>query len=334
MKLFKNDLFKRSAVLLIAVLMMLTYCMPVFADDVDDDEELVEWFVSDDYQTVSGNGKEYKLFDTTYFDGYLDARNVFCFEDDIGLGEICATSKDSEIIWMSDYNGFYVYATDEGFEILARFAKGQNISFRFEDFDYYQTDIVENKLMEAIDKEASASFVQTKEIDVSLLRDVPRYDVLAYDETHTFARIYGAIYYIDTDYYYVNYGKLEVNYFDADGNFSYNPGPNGRKVVLSKLGNANAGAVATVLQTLDEFLIEYTYEQEYFFPLFPEELGVGAFWVSYSIIGFAAPIPFIVIGAVFANSKKRGRKKSWYILTAIGSAYLICAIALAILLAV
>lgn len=333
MKLFKNDLFKRSAVLLIAVLMMLTYCMPVFADDVDDDEELVEWFLSEDGSILSGNGKEYQYLSDTNFVGYLDVRNVYCFENDTWLGNVYSTSKDAEIVWIENYDSYYIYATTKGTQSLTRYVNGHDIIFRFEDKSGRQTDIVEKNLIYALDNDADASFTSTYEVDVSELRDAARYEVIAFDSTHTLARVYGAVYFIVGNCYYVNYSRLDVNYFDADGNFSYNPGPKGRTVVLTQIFSSNKSAVSTALSSLADVEINYTYEQEYL-PFLPEELGVGAFWVSFSIIGFVAPIPFIVIGAVFANSKKRGRKKSWYILTAIGAAYLICAIALAILLAV
>ncbi|MBQ8408332.1 MAG: hypothetical protein IJY39_05650 [Clostridia bacterium] len=56
------------------------------------------------------------------------------------------------------------------------------------------------------------------------------------------------------------------------------------------------------------------------------------FWITFILLCFVAPIPFLIVGIVFARSEKRGYPKYWYILSLIAALWLLVSTLLLIVL--
>ena len=68
------------------------------------------------------------------------------------------------------------------------------------------------------------SLSEGRKIEVMCLSGNVEYRILAYPENDILEYEYGARYYYDNDYYFINYSRLDNSYFDADGRFSYRSG--------------------------------------------------------------------------------------------------------------
>lgn len=58
------------------------------------------------------------------------------------------------------------------------------------------------------------------------------------------------------------------------------------------------------------------------------------FWVAFALVGFVAPIPFLIVGFALPRSKKRGSPEYWYIVAILAGIWLLLAAVLLVILVV
>jgi hypothetical protein len=160
-------------------------------------------------------------------------------------------------------------------------------------------------------------------VSVTELTYLPRYEITAHDSEKIFSTPYGVVYeWKDGSYYYVNYWTLDNSHFDANGNLSYREGV----VTLTLL---DASLTSQFVETLGEKMDHYVdmeLEAE------PTDFPIVIFWIFFIFVGFFLPIPFVVLGVVFANRKKWGYPNYWYTVVATGGLWMLTAGVLFVLL--
>lgn len=186
---------------------------------------------------------------------------------------------------------------------------------------YLETDF-DMTLLESLD-ELAASGTENFPIDVRDLRQAECYEIVIYRDFEE--TVHGAIYILDGAYCYLNYVNLGNQHFDADGYFSYRSG----EVMLTR-AEAYRGGIERALTPLTE---GDSYG-EVSGTLYNEELAMTLFWIGFAILGFLAPIPFLLLGILLPRSKKLGCPRYWRNLVYIAGAWMALALLLAVMLIV
>lgn len=175
-------------------------------------------------------------------------------------------------------------------------------------------------LLESLDELASSG-TENFLIDVRELAQMECYEIIyrnGYEET-----VYGAIYLMNGEYYYLNYVNLGNQHFDADGYFSYRSG----EVMLTRAETYRDGIKNALYPLTEEFWSGAAEETVY-----GEEVSMIFFWIGFVLLGFVTPIPFFVLGILLSRSKKLGYPKYWLILTYIAAAWFVLSALLLLLL--
>lgn len=187
---------------------------------------------------------------------------------------------------------------------------------------YVETDF-DMTLLESLD-ELAASGTESFSIDVRDLRMAECYEIVIYRDFEE--TIHGAIYVLDGAYCYLNYVNLGNQYFDADGYFSYRSG----EVTLTR-AETYRGGIEKALTSLTE---GDSYGEVSGTLYTDEKLAMTLFWIGFAVLGFLAPIPFLLVGLLLPRSKKLGYPRYWRKLVYIAGAWMALALLLAVILVV
>lgn len=311
------------------LLLMLSLSGTVFAEDY------VNWVFSDDGKTLSDGDKVYEYFEVEMeldtgrlSDTYIYANDAV-YESYIGEESftVYSTEKGGDIIWLEDeyYYDTKIYATEKGKEILDNFVNGKSIKYRLWS-GYYTGNDVDEDTVKQLQK---AYKLGTDSVNVSVreLSEWDVFDLTIHDEALVFSYTVGAVYEdVYGELYYIDYLSLGNQYFDAYGNFSYRNG----YVDIAKLPVDVAKAVSEVLDGMQEKDFNYSWEDEGYY--YSEEISLQPlFYIALILLGYVFPLPFLVAGLILPNIKKLGKPKYWYIMSAGSAVWIVCAVALTVI---
>lgn len=310
---------------IIAFLALLTLLIATLMPMVSADEAYVEWTLSDDEQTLTDGTVSYTYYGKVSYE--LSPDNVYTYAAEVYLQEegLCSVRADptvSNVVWLETGAWNYLYATDEGRIALDRWFVNREIG-AYCVWDNDDVAELSSSLADAMDA-AVLQQAAMRTVSVMELEALPRYEITAHDSQGLFSTPYGVVYeWEDGAYYYVNYWLLDNSYFDANGKFSYREGT----VTLTLLDESLASQFATVIGETHYYDVEYQWESDGL-----PEVPMVVFWLFFIFVGFLLPIPFLVLGIVFANMQKWGRPQYWYSLTILGGLWMLLSALLAVLL--
>ena len=319
----KKTLVRLSAFLLVLMLAA-SLSVSVFAED-----ELVEWSLSSDGTTLTrDDGRVYYLIGEEP-GVYIYNFTTYIFANSVPYGTIFATHRDSEIVCIdSSYEEPRIYATQKGYEYIKALTEGTASKYRLNTNGYYDTDLLPDAFVASLDAYEDIGYTVT--IDVKDLKNLSEaiYEVVATDETETLGFVHGAIYLIQGSYYYLSYEDLPNNFFDADGNFSYRKG----EVNVVLLEETLTAATDSALYTLKQQPMDNVWEDDSFDfgAVDSDETNMVVFWIFYSLIGFVAPLPILIVGVVLANRRKY-KSKYWYVMSGTAGAWILLSVILMLL---
>lgn len=289
------------------------------------------WSLAEDGSVLESDGTEYYRYElpvgyyanfrTRYIYSLTLKSDVF----DYGYATPISPARNSDTVLLESR----LYLTEAAKSELDRFIGGDIASFRLvsSDNEYLYSELLRGAVS-GLDAESEAT-AEKITVNVQSLKNAKRYDITAHNSSATVATVYGAVYGIDGKYYYICYSSLGNEYFDADGNFSYRRGT----VTLSAVGEELSAAVGNAIASADYHYPETELEvDDYYFPPDEDDSLLG-FWMLYAFALILLPIIPLVLGIVFANSKKHGRNSRWYILSASAGLWIVCAAILALLIA-
>ncbi len=277
-----------------------------------------EWQYSADTDTLLRGASLYTRQELPYGDGVMpDKFYVYRTE---WKGELfyVHTKKDNDALaFVGDHTGDVdaerLYANEEGERILEDFISGKFSSYLLSE-GYQSTTEISNAEVDRLD-----SITETETISVRSLANLPRYEVVGIDETGTLYHIHGAIYKRNSDYFYVNYDKLDNSYFTSDGEFSYRRG----EVEVVKVPESIKALITDGYFDYNYFSYSETFDA-YNMTLNNTALTeIIIFWISSVILGYLLPLIPFVLSIVFAQSKKALYPKRWYLLTACSGAWML-----------
>jgi len=276
------------------LLLLFSFSLTVSAED----GEFVTWQLSDG--VLKGDEKQYTYYELPV--GYDIEYNYFYYENTVTGGdgmeyEVIGASKDSEVVYLSNYfyEQVFAYATPEGQEMLDRYIGGEYSYLKFIDYANSEYTDLDSALLEKLDaiKNKGVSF------PASGLKNTYRFDLVFFDSEEILAHSHGAVYGINDDLYYINYDELDNTYFDSNGNFSYR----GNTVMLQKLEGDLLTEVEDLLDKTTYYEYNYQFEDDSFYEdgwfeefVMTPEVAVAILSVLIAVIGIALPlVPLIIL---------------------------------------
>ncbi len=302
----------------------------------------VEWIVDEDLEYVYGGDKRY---DRYYVRGafYGDADSVFYFTNKaLYNGSYCQVYGESahpHIVSVRTEPGIScIFVDDEGKAILDAFLNRTDCIYYLENFNTGSYTNIDADIVTSLEASYNNKKAKLKWINVNELGEADIFEITVHDRTETKAYQHGAIYLMPNGiYYYVCFEDLDNSYFDADGYFSYRSGSvqvyeldrNTEKNINAAISNMitkkyNIIYERDVINGIYDIYgnpIEHTYD--------PDDseniLGLIIFILVMSFVAGIIPVALLILGIVLANSKKTGKAKCWYALSASAALWILSA---------
>ncbi len=311
------------------LLLMLSLSGTVFADDY------INWVFSDDGKTLSDGDKVYEYFevemelDTGRLSDIYIYANEAVYEGYEGKEyyTVYSTEKGGDILCLEDDHYFdtKIYVTEKGKEILDNFVSGKSIKYRLWSA-YYTGNNIDEETVKQLQK-AYKLGNESINIGVRELSEWDVFDLTIHDEALVFSYTVGAVYEdIYGELYYIDYLSLGNQYFDAYGNFSYRNG----YVDIAKLPTEVAKTVSGVLDGMEKNDVDYSWEDEVYYTTGEISLQ-PLFYIALVLLGYVFPLPFLVVGLILPHIKKLGKPKYWYIMSVSSAVWIVCAVALTVI---
>lgn len=281
-------------------------------------DSYVKWSMSDDGNTVTGDGKTY-----TYYEAPI--RSVIVANKGYTYGNLLINiyngyptsvnsyEKQGEIIWLDGAD--YLYVTDEGRAHLDRFYRGVESGYKL--------------FVEGRETQVDGSFVSELSRYHGTrqsfnLPSLVRYEEFVIDECDS-KNIVGypiaSVFSIDGGFYYVDYKTLDSSYFNSDGYISFRKG----SIELVKLDEA-------LTAKLRGYIRETEYQsREWEFEYGSEETHHYDYDLEYIWSMFVCPVGGIAAGIILPRSRKLGKPRRWYAVAVLSGVMLILSIILLII---
>ena len=193
--------------------------------------------------------------------------------------------------------------------------------------NWLSTDIYSDLPATLAETLLSAENTETLDCDVTLLKNLPKWELRFHDKSGMLTTHIGTVYLLDDGTYgFLNCHTLDNTHFTADGYFSYRHGI----VTLTKPSDETVQEMMACMEESYYAQTNYTYEEAYGEDYY-ENLK-DSFWVLLVFAGYLLPIAPLVIGLVFANSEKMGRKQRWYLMAGMAALWLLLAVVLTAIL--
>ncbi len=357
MKMHKN--FRTfGALFLLFTLLIAAFCVTASATPpIDDGENGVQWiYVNADHTKLSGDGVTYEKVDLPADCRLMEIGKRYVYMNS-PRGYATGSEETGETVYSYEKGGYLIYVTDRYYDAATIFcredmlsalqdyfkgAAGQYVlrtawleSGQFNGNDKYSY-VPESLADELMSLSKSTEGVK---MDVSVLKNCDIRELRLQDKSGLLTTVKGAVYAMpDGSFGYVDYATLDNSHFDADGNFSYRQG----KVMVYTLSDDLGEQVNAWLGDsyyLDGGNVYEYHEYENDIGIiggndYTNESAIAAFWVIFVMGGYLLPIAPLVIGLVFANSKKMSHPKRWYAVTGMAVLWILLAVTLTVLLVV
>ena len=160
------------------------------------------------------------------------------------------------------------------------------------------------------------------------LRNTPCYTLLGFDQDRWFGVPVAFIYEMEDGLYYASALYLGEDCYGEEGELL----PKSKTYLnLYPLSEEMTAEAYRAIRDVNFRLPHYTYESKSSLMGDPAEGGVTVAIVSIAVLGILLPAAPITLGLCLPRSQKLGRKKRWYLLAALGGAWLVLGILVLIL---
>ena len=341
---------KRLFCIFVCSFLLLAACLGVAAApsagaDLLGEQDYIEWTLSEDRTTITGNGRSYTYYTSRHLgsmvilpESYYRYANELDFlppgkEGAYASVQIESARRDAEIIWLSYEGVFFIYVTESGRTHLDFFFNSKAASeYRLIDDNYNQVEM-DGDLMASLNALYQWSQAPTKNYKSTALEGKPQYRVGKMDDHEDFFLACGMIFSLADGYYYLSLVEEELTYsrlYDSEQIYT-----------LYKLDDADAERIGLLRDNLERVRVPVIYEdgieyEEDLNRFEDDEEGEGAaalLLVLLVLFGLVTPLVPIILGLVMPLSGRLKHPKHWYALAIAGALWLIVGGVLLILLA-
>lgn len=236
--------------------------------------------------------------------------------------EITAPAFGSNFILLS--NGTLM-ATNEGKQYLNSLAKHKSGFTDYRMVSGSLTGFMSAGFYESVRKTDGAT---GEERSLFSLRDETCYTILGFNEDRWFGVPVAFIYELEDGLYFASALNLGEDCYDENGELL--PKSN-TYLTLYPLSEDMTSEAYRIINGISYRVPSYTYEAKNSFWGGEDESNTTLAIVSIAILGILLPIAPITLGLCLPHSQKMGRKKRWYLLTALGGAWLLLGILILVL---
>lgn len=357
MKMHKN--FRAfGALFLLLALLISAFCVTASAvPPIDDGVNGVQWiYINADHTKLDGDGVTYEKVDLPADCHLMETVKRYVYMNS-PRGYATGSEETGETVYSYEKGGYLIYVTDRYYDATTIFCRedmlsalqnyfkgteGQYVlrtawleSGQFNGNDKYSY-VPESLADELMSLSKNAKGVKT---DVSVLKNCDIRELRLQDKSGLLTTVKGAVYAMpDGSFGFVDYTTLDNSHFDAEGNFSYRQG----EVMVYTLSDDLGEQVNAWLGDsyyLDGGNVYEYYEYEADIGIiggtnYTDESAIVAFWVIFVLVGYLLPIAPLVIGLVFAHSKKMSHPRRWYVVVGLAVLWILLAVGLTVLLLV
>lgn len=313
----------------------------------------VNWQLSDDGKTLTGNGVKYDLYTLPSGVELFDGTAMYYYQNTVTWAgktyDVRSYAKAGYVVWLINrYDShaplrFYVMEGHE--EDLASFAKDdadmktyagglfeRNVQIPQNGYVKLSTDAAASLEMLAKNEQSDKGT-----IDVTTLQKLDRVQILGLqNDTKALAKVLGDLYFFDDGQLgYVSYAQLDNSHFDADGYFSYRKG----SVTVYTVDSTHAKQLKHDIENAVYYSPQYNYEAYEGEQVSPDvdtdydytQSTVKIFWITFVFLGYLLPIAPLVIGLIFALGNKMSHPRRWFVVSGLSGAWLLLSIILTII---
>ncbi len=327
--IFKKNNFMKKLLCAIMFTVIIASSLTIFASAGEKPakyDEPIEWDLSENGKTLTAStGMVYYKYELG-IDAEMHPWSIYYFDGTVRVNSGLVASVNSydrygEIVWLQTGEPI-IYATEAGKQILDGFADGTAREYYFV-LDENYSSAYYTRIGASLAAELRSAYINGENrytFDVRELQDYIRYDVQFEDSQGIFQYNEGYIFDMGSEYYYVHFDSLDNTHFDADGNFSFRSG----EVELMKLEGEMRDTVADANFDPRHRTSNFETDDN------NSEMPMALFWIPYVFVGFVLPLPFLALGLVFANVRKKS--KHWYAVVISAGVWILLALILMFIL--
>jgi len=323
MKKTKN--LQKLFALLLAFGMLLSLAVGVSAE-----EENKEWVLAADQSRITDGETHYMYYELPYGDWFrphaiYEYLQTVAWDDYYQSASVAqpmiGDAVHPEMVYLFNYLTAYglhgVYVTESGKRALDAYLDGEYAQYEFAE-SYYTSSV-----MTDTDAEALINSTPNCSVDVTTLKGAPRYEIIGYDSSLSFAHVIGAVFEKDGEYLYFHYATLPNYCFDSEGNLSFRSGT----APAYLLDAASAEMAEEYAESMSDFSTEISSE-----PMSPTDEAVYVVFFWFLLIPlFLLAIPFLALGVIFAILKKGAARWRWLGVIALSLIWIVLSFIISIL---
>ena len=324
----------RALTLLLALLLTLSCAsLPAMAETETQAEDslYMTWFYAPSTSVVNGHDPrtdtDYRyspvtMMSTRIFflpDNYFQYANTV--EKHGKEQEITAPGFGSDFIVVDEQ----LMATNEGKKYLTSLAKAKSNFTEYRIKFNSLTGYMSEGFYDSIKKTNGAT---GEERSLFSLRDETCYTILGFGQDRWFGVPVAFIYELEDGLYFASALNLGEDCYDENGELLPK---NNTYLSLYPLSEDLTSEAYRIINKISYRLPNYTYEARDSFWDNEDEGNITLAMVSTVILGIMLPIAPITLGLCLPHSSKMGRKKRWYLLAALGAAWLLLGILILVL---
>ncbi len=317
-----------------------------------------EWVVSDDGETITGDGATLHRYEfpagyayslvkgvryeyapyVVYQGDYYTAFTPYYGPgaDDPELDEhweeievVPPDAADVRLLYLDSAVGDILFVTDDLRIELDALRDGRGAAYHFCRGDAEWAD---SKFADLPTDEASYRKMLTSGKSVSIpaseLTGHLDSEVLLFDSTDFVSCAVGAVFTLDSGVFLVDFAALPANCFDAEGHLSYRAG-DVQGVMLDP--DVEAGYTSAEWSRWNWLIVSHPFQLD---ERSEKDITVALvlFWIFFVFNGFLLPVVPLVLGLVFANKKKWGKPRRWYLLSILAAVWILIALIIMIVI--
>ncbi len=263
---------------------------------------------------INGNTRSYERY-TLQKDEVVIPESVEIYEIEDGEYVEIPSNTSNYLFRQTAFNEVYfpnIYASAQGKEELLELREGKYYFYAVARYDnYYFNSDIDNWILNDIKSIDTQPYL----INATDFADMEKetYELLGFEKNRSVAKRIGAIYILNSGVYYLDLQDSNQCRIDEDGRIYYTAD----KIALTEITGELKNTVKLYIDSSkNHHDANYHFSDDHFSSDFDDEDGAKiVFYITSIIFSIIAPGILLVLGIVFAQSKKSLHPKKWYALS-------------------
>jgi hypothetical protein len=346
-KLMKYAILPRALVLLLALTLAVTASVLPAAAAAEN--VYTEWVYDEATKTLTATFPDgdtevyYRVEDSIHL--RHDPEYSYVFHNSVRIGgiphDVYAMGKGGDTLALSDTGeNWLFFVTEEQMKEVEQLYDAKDscrVTLSYDEADNHLHHTMDKDFLKDLRKLTADPEAKTLTDTLYGLRYAPRYELWLYDESNMVAVNEGFLFDLAGEMYYASVRDLPTAALDGEGKLV--PSRDVTVTLYRLPSDLEEAAYYAVYTASTHYMWSVEYEGGYLGgliePTIPDEdLPVALVYFTIAFLGIILPIAPLVLGLVFANSKKMSHPKRWYVVAGMAVLWIVLAVALTVLLLV